>query len=299
MSYVKIEEAVGLGASPKVTQLHLDQATGIINAYVKRPEGLLYEVDGSGNPVCMAGLAAQSSFSLAAPVSPGAGVTAMLNGPVSLLQAGDSLVIDRGLTTAEVVAISSISGNTVKLQQVRNAHAAAAPLASGLVVSEQKTMPYDRSVIQLSRSPVVMLTSGAGRYGYIRRGDISRSPDSLFALTANFGGTPVWEPFLPGTAAIDPPTGQVFVPAGFLMNRYTEAKVSYIAGYSVAPDAIKQAACRIANNIAQGGFGVPMQSERLDGISYSRASSGKLSGGGMIDTVTEDLLRPYRLRVFA
>lgn len=299
MSYVTTTEAQDFGAAPDVTQSQLDQAGRMVDAYLKRPEGLIYEVDGTGNPVCMAGLSPSGSFMVGA-LSPGLNVAATLAGPVQLLQVGDVLIADRGTTTSEALVIVSLSGSNVTFRRVRYDHDGTQPLLSGLVLSEQKTTPNDRAIIRLSRTPVAVPLSGVGRYGYRHRGDIPQTdPNTLFALSVTFGGPPRWEVFDPINAAIDPRTGQVWVPAGLLMAYYAEVRLHYLAGWATAPDAIKSAVCRISNNISQYGYGVPMQAEHVDGISYTRANGGKLANGGMIDAATEELLQPYRVRPLA
>ncbi|MBM2884095.1 hypothetical protein JFK97_06795 [Chromobacterium phragmitis] len=297
--YVQLAEAAALGAAGDVTQAHLDAATMQANAWMKRPEGLIYEVDSTGNPVCMAGLAQRASFT-APPLTPGLNVQASLGGPVAMLQVGDVLVADRGAASAEALTVAAIQGQTVTFRRVRNAHDGTQTLQYGLVLTEERSTARDRALVRLSRTKIASVLSGVGRYGYQRRGDIPTvDPNTLFALAVTFGGPPVWELFDPSQAAINAESGQVWVPMGMLMANYSDVRLHYVAGFpGSVPNDVKTAVVKIANQLAFSSDGVTLKSENFGGMQYERFG-GRLEGGGVVDQATAELLQPYKVMVMA
>nr|WP_199065103.1 hypothetical protein [Chromobacterium sp. ASV5] len=297
--YVQLNEAAELGAAAGVTQAHLDAATMQANAWMKRPEGLIYEVDAAGNPVAMAALTPRATFTTT-PLTPGQNVQATLSGPVAMLQIGDVLVADRGTANAEALTVSSIQGQSVTFRRVRVTHDGAQPLLYGLVLTEQRSTSRDRALLRLSRTKIASLLSGVGRYGYPRRGDVPFvDSNTLFALAATFGGPPIWELFDPAQAAINAESGQVWVPLGMLMANYSDVRLHYVAGFPGAvPADVKVAVVKIANQLAFNTAGVSLKSENFGGMQYERFG-GRLEGGGVIDQATAELLQPYKVMVMA
>ncbi len=106
--------------------------------------------------------------------------------------------------------------------------------------------------------PLVEVISGQGRYGYPRRGAAWTQlfPATTIAqMSAFFGGPPEWEDIDVSLAAIDGPTGEVWIPAGIYMVHYSEVQLVYRAGYAVAPDAVQHACAILAQSLANQEIG--------------------------------------------
>jgi hypothetical protein len=166
----------------------------------------------------------------------------------------------------------------------------------GLVVTEEKPMPNQRSLVHLSQWPISRPLSGVGRYGYGRRSDqmLGYFDDvNLLSMFSSFGGPPAWELFEIQASSLNPITGQYWVPAGVLLSYFTDVKVRYVAGWqaSALPRPIKTATAMLVDAIAGAGMGPNVR----------RFNTGKIDIERFTDTVldndTRDLLRPYRAHV--
>lgn len=234
------------------------QASALLDAYLKRPEGLVWQPDAGGRPCAMQALEPDLTFTLADPITPGQNVAVNLNGPTDLLQTGDVLLLELGAekpAQAEAVVVNPITGTpgspAITFQSVAYAHAADATAEHGLVIVEKRQMPAGRPLTMASRTPLLRVISGVGRYAYGRRGDDSNYNMEQFNLLASlqrFGGPPVWELWQPQLSNCwDPSTGQIWAPAGIMLAYYSEIRVSYIAGFpaSAIPAPVKLATARL------------------------------------------------------
>jgi hypothetical protein len=258
--YLQLTEAAAFGLS-NVSEGQIQSASAIIDAYLKRPEGLIWSPDAQGLPCYMVALSPTFSFKLSGAIAAGAGVNVTLTGPTQMLQVGDVAVIDRKNTgKCEAVVCSSVVGPNgaiqITLQNVLNAHDDQATVELGLVIEEQKYMPKQRPITMLSRAPTVRVISGIGRYGYGRRGDAANYNMDQFNLVAalqKFGGPPAWELFQqPLSNNWDVNSGQLWIPAGIMLAYYSEVKVRYVAGFpgGAIPMAIKVACVQIIQSMA-------------------------------------------------
>lgn len=288
---------------PSATPAQIAQASTLIDAYLKRPEGLIWAPDASGVPCYMTALSPTYTFKLNGSIAPGANVVAALAGPVAQLQAGDVLVLDRATAgsdanVAEGVVVVATNGVQVTLQNVQFEHADASLAEYGLQIEEQKNMPPDRPLTFLSKGPLVQVLSGVGRYAYGRRGDDNNynlEQFNLLAAVSKYGGPPAWEIFNPLNTGYDANTGQLWIPAGVLLAYYTEVKLRYVAGFTYAtlPGAVKNACASIIQalgNLPQMGN---IKSYRAGDTAIEMAAASKL------DQDTMDELNAYRARLFA
>jgi hypothetical protein len=305
-SYLKGADLAGFGV-PNATPAQIQQASAQIDAYLARREGLVWAPDGNGNPCYMVGANADLTLQLQSAIEPGATVVVNVTGPTGMLQLGAPLIVDAatpGITEALVVV--AVIGQQVTFQNVQFAHAANATLQTGLTIVEQRTMPDDRPITMVSRTPVMQIISGAGRYGYMRRGqDAVGSIDTynLLAVMSKFGGPPAWEPWTPQANSCDPQTGTVWVPAGVLLAYYTEVRIHYVAGWTYAslPTEIKQACANIISNITAVS-GMPGTMQRLSAGDTTMQRFNNQPGvlnSLVIDDDTKALLAPYRARMYA
>lgn len=245
---------------PTATAAQVAQSSTQIDAYLRRPAGLIYIPDSTGQPCYMQVLQPELTFTAGANFGPGVEVTVPVTGPTAMLQVGDCVVIDRANPSiTEAVQVISAVGNVLTLgnsaANVPNglmfAHSAGCLLETGLVITERRYIPKMRSEVSLANVPVARIICGTGRYGYGRRGDAaSYNTDNfnLLAALTKFGGPPAWEIWPANTSAgIEASTGQLWVPAGIMLAYYSEVKVRYVTGYQYSnlPSEIKNACALI------------------------------------------------------
>ncbi|APR40507.1 hypothetical protein [Paraburkholderia sp. SOS3] len=213
----------------------------------------------------MAALSPELTFEAQSSFGPGNGITVDVSGPTAMLQVGDCVVLDRANEDlVEAVQITSINGQQLTLgttaanvpNGVMFEHAAGCTMETGLLITEKRYLPKNRSEISLAKVPVARIVGGTGRYGYGRRGDQASYNTDNFNLLASlmkFGGPPAWEIWPANTAAgIEAETGQVWVPAGIMLAYYSEIKARYVAGfqYSNLPSVVKMACAQIITSLA-------------------------------------------------
>jgi hypothetical protein len=306
-AYLQPADYAAFGAA-SATADQITQASTLIDAYLLRPQGLVYAVDGNGQPAYMAALAPDLTLKSVSAFGPGNGVQVQVTGPLSALQVGDCVVLDRqNSEITETVQVTGINGQVATLGSLASnlptgvafTHGADCTMETGMLISEARYVPRQRSEIVLGNTPVARIVGGTGRYAYGRRGDAGYSnmdDFNLLSAVTQFGGPPVWELWPANTpAGIDAPTGKVWVPAGVMLAYYSEVNVSYLAGYSYArlPDVVKMACGRIVTALAQDpGIG-NFRSVAAGDTKLERFASSN------IDADTKAMLQPFRARAFA
>lgn len=297
--YLQGDDLAAYGV-PSATDAQVRAASLLIDGYLQRPEGLLYGADAVGNPCYMAGLTPTAVFTCAAPIAQGANVVVTLGGPLALLEVGKVLILDRASSSlVEPVSIAAVDGNQVTLANVALAHGGNVLLEAGLVIVEEKYLPEGRPLTNVSRTPLLRLLGGQGRYGYGRRGrtnGIALEDFNLLATMSRFGGPPQWESFDVAHAGFDAATGKVWVPSGLLLAYFSEVRLQYVAGFSVAtlPGAVKQACA----NIIAAAANFPMLNGNIAHL-QSGDTQVKRFADSVLDADTKQLLGPYCARVFA
>ena len=294
--------AFGVSASATLDQIGL--ATALVNAYLRRPKGLVYTPDAHGFPAMMAGAAPEMTYTIKGGIAPGSMVVATL-APANITPdfVGEVLVIDASTAAGqnnvmEACQVVSVTGNNqVTLLNVQFTHTDGALAQTGLTLVEEKSLPNKRSVLQLSELPSVGLLSLQGRYAYGRRSDQVGGlyqEMNLLASVQTFGGPPQWITVSPQQASLSPRSGELWVPAGMLLAYYSDVRVRYIAGWtqSTLPDAIKAATAALVNAMVQNA-----------GVSISLAEAKTGSGGfkrftaSLFDSDIQRMLDPYRARL--
>lgn len=274
------------------------QASMVIDSYLDRNEGLVWAADSQGMPCDMAAVEPSLSLTLAASIAPGQNVVVPFAGPIGALQTGDVVVLDRAtLGSKEACVIAAVAGAQVTLASVINAHSSGATADLGLVIDEQKYMPSARPITFVSRTPVVRIVSGIGRYAYGRRGDATNymvEEFNLLASISHFGGPPAWERFDPLVTDFDASTGQMWIPAGLLMAYYSEVRIRYVAGYAQAnlPSQIKQACANIVASLQSSPLRGNMKSMKAGDSAIERF------GPSVMDAETKVMLDSFRSRAF-
>jgi len=305
-TYLQSTDYATFGA-PNATTAQVGQASTLIDVYLRRPEGLIYTPDASGQPAYMAGLSPELTFNSVGGFGPGNGISVPVTGPVQMLQVGDCVVLDRATPSLmEAVQITSINGNVLTLgttqaigsQGVQNAHAAGCTIETGLQITEKRYLPKARSEVMLAHTPVARIIGGTGRYGYGRRGDAGAYNVDDFNLLASlqkFGGPPAWEIWPANSAAgIDASTGQLWVPAGIMLAYYSEVKVRYVAGFQYAnlPAPVKMACAQLITSAAANS--------QLGNWKTYKAGDTAIEqfAATIISDDVKAMLQPWRVRAF-
>ena len=305
-SYLQAPDLATFGV-PNATQSEINYASALIDTYLKRKLGLIWEPDAAGNPCYMAGASPAAELALTSAIAAGQTVNATVSGPTMMLQVGDVLVADIANSAAtEALVIASVSGQNITFQNVNYAHASGAILSGGMLIVEQRTMPENRPITRVSELPVRNMMSGTGRYGYMRRSDDmvgTIDTYNLLAVMSRFGGPPAWETWTPQANSIDNDSGTVWIPAGVLLAYYTEVRMHYVAGwtYATLPFEIKQACASIIGNM-QALAGVPLSMQTVKAGDTQMTRFGAQPGALNIAYITDDvklLLHPYQARVMA
>lgn len=301
--YLKPDEYAMYGLPSSTTESQIIQASTLINGYLQRAEGLIWVPDAVGNPCYMEASVPMITLTATTGFSPGQNVNVTVTGGVQAVSLGSSqcglvAILDRNdPSKREAVIVQSInnSSNLVQLQNVQFAHDAGTLLEFGLVIFEELNMPAGRPITSVSKTPVVMVLAGQGRYGYTRRGTSSYLVDQfdLLAAITTFGGPPIWEIFNQNLVGVNP-NGELWAPAGILMAYYTQIRFSYIAGwrYENLPPNIKTACA----NLVLAARTMPMNGA----ISSYRAGDTAIQrfGATYFSDDIKDSLEPFMARQY-
>lgn len=136
----------------------------------------------------------------------------------------------------------------------------------------------------------------SGRYGYVRRDQSQTYPDlnaliNPQNLISLFGGPPPWIAVDLSNLDYDPKTGEIWIPAGLQLQRYSEILITYNSGYDprYMPRSIKQACANITKNLMLRGGVTGIQAQSLGRAAFNVT----MTPGGIIDPDTERLLRSF------
>jgi len=288
----------GLPTSTDLSQVY--QASLLIDAYLRRPEGLVWEPDYTGQMPCyMAGLSPTATYNSTAAISPGSSVVISVPSYItaSADMIGEVMILDRAASgLVEACVITEMAAGQITVASVANAHSASCTLEFGLTIFEEKSVSQKRSIARTSRPPVRLL-SGMGRYGYGRRTDQEMGmfvEVNLLAAIQAFGGPPMWVPFNISQASVSLTTREVWVPAGILLAYFSEVRLRYVSGYpqKSIPPIIKQAAAQLVENFQQNP-------ELVGQLKSIGAGSTKIErfAPSQLDLDTVSMLNTYRINM--
>ena len=137
----------------------------------------------------------------------------------------------------------------------------------------------------------------SGRYGYTRN-DMSMAYPDLWAfinplnLVTIFGGPAPWVAIDITQTDLDPKTGEMWIPAGLQLQRYSEILVNYNSGFHPLrmPWAVKFVCASIVKNaLAKGDATTAVLSMNL-----SRSGAGFTMGPMLLDPQLDAMLQPYK-----
>lgn len=283
---------------PLTGQAHVIRASLLVDHYLRRPEGCVWGPDANGQPAYMVAKAPSLVYTFAGTILPGDSVDVALSGYVgdndSLI--GEVVVIDRLVPAlTEVCTVQAQQKGQITLTNVQFPHTGSSnpiTLEFGMSVSEELSLPNQRSVARLSEWPIAKLLSGIGRYGYGRRTDQMLGyfyDANLLSTLSAFGGPPAWTPFFTPASSLNPDTGDLWVPAGTLLSYYTEVKMRYISGWQAnnLPSQIKIATASVVDALSAAPMGPQIR----------RFNAGKTNIERFADTILDpdikSMLRPY------
>lgn len=297
-SYLQSTDYATFGVPVSTSAGQVNQASAIMDGYMARPEGLLWTPDAKGNPCYMSAKTPLIVLTSSGSIAVGQNVNVTVTGGYAGIQPGMVAILDRANPSlTEACIVNSVTGNVVQLTNVQLSHAPGCLLEFGMVIFEERQMPSGRPITVVSRTPVMMVLAGQGRYGYPRRGNSGAyavNEYNLLAAVTKFGGPPIWEIFDQTKVGVDPNTGELWAPAGILLAYYTEIRFSYIAGYQYAslPSQIKQACANIINSMTNMPMNGSIKSQRAGDTGLERF------GATYFDEDTKSMLDPFRARLF-
>ena len=139
------------------------------------------------------------------------------------------------------------------------------------------------------------IISCSGRYSYPRQDQSYAYPDlsqmiNPLSLITLFGGPAPWVSIDNSACDYDPRTGEVWVPAGIQLQRYSEVDFTYTSGFNplALPGTIKQACTALVKNALARGGGTT----GLLNISVPRSASFSF-GKELIDPTVARMLTPF------
>jgi hypothetical protein len=297
-NYIQPEEYDKFGVG-SIADDQIDNACAIVDAYLSRPEGMLYSADPDGYPIFMTRKAPEGTFVLKTPVTPGNDVAVRISSG-SMLSIGSALVLDRvDPAKTETVYVKGITDlNNIILAKVVYSHDINAKAESGMTIENTLNVPKNRYFVTLPCHSIRRLVSAVGRVGYSRRGDSqgALSPQAYGIVTSvsQFGGAPLWQIINVGVSDIELDKNQVWTPMGVLMTPYSEVRMSYISGFPIEglPFAIKRATANIAKAVSES----PASS------SVSVFKAGEVQMERFLSTIIDDdmraMLAPYRAHIY-
>ncbi len=286
---------------PNATPAQINEASALVDAYLQRPEGMVWSPDANGAPAYMAGLGPSFTLTSTGSIAPGQNVVVAVGLGQGLTNdmIGEALILDRATPSkTEVCVVSAVGAGTITLASVGIAHTGAVVMEAGLVLLEERSLPANRSVTRVSRTPVARLISGVGRYAYGRRSQqISGNFNdiNMLASVQAFGGPPMWVPFDVTQASVSTGTGEVWVPAGLMLAYYSDVRLRYVAGYPYAglPSPIKQATASIVGTMQD----FPEVSGNMKRISAGKTTIERFSDT-VLDADTKNMLTPFQAKLF-
>jgi hypothetical protein len=140
------------------------------------------------------------------------------------------------------------------------------------------------------------LVAASGRYGYGRQ-DLSTAYPDLYAfinplnLVTMFGGPAPWVAIDITNTDYDSKFGEVWIPAGLQLQKYSEVIMQYNSGYdpNAMPNAIKYVCAAMVKNALAKGDGTTAM------LSFNMAQSGANAtfANSLIDPTLQSFLQPF------
>jgi hypothetical protein len=153
--------------------------------------------------------------------------------------------------------------------------------------TERMRVPVKAQTVRLSYGPLISLD--AVKAQYVRPGRENEGWCELelaSAFSAAFALPGQWVSVDPTTLDVSLPTGEFRFAWNVMGMRYGQAEVTYTAGLTAVPDAVKVACAQIVRN-AQATPGMNVKSSKMDTLQTQYFSDS------LLDSQVQALLRPY------
>jgi hypothetical protein len=281
---------------PDATAAQVAAATRQVNAYIGRPEGLLWSPDANGMPCYMTNLDPVRSYT--ATVAAGSNVIVTVPNAVFGPQTvGEVVVIDRANTQlTEACVVTAASGNSLRLATVQFAHTAA-KMEFGLTILEETHLRAGSPIIFTAKAPVAQILSGFSRpsFGKLPRQITDAVSASGGPLLATATTSTAWTQMDTSQWDINYSTGAVTVLPYLQRTALIDVRLRYVAGWLQAnlPSGIKQAVAGMVRTAIDFEFGGNIKTMKSGDATIERF------GASSIDRDAQAMLQPYRVLMLA
>jgi hypothetical protein len=153
--------------------------------------------------------------------------------------------------------------------------------------TERMRIPLRAQTVRLSYGPLVSVDAVQAQYARAGYGeDFFGDYAYQTGFAAAFALRGQWVSVDPTTLFVSLPTGEFRFPWNIMGMRYSEAEVTYTAGFTTVPTAVQVACAQIVRN-AQTTPGLNVKSSKMDTLQTQYFSDS------LIDSQVQALLRPY------
>jgi hypothetical protein len=153
--------------------------------------------------------------------------------------------------------------------------------------TERMRIPLKAQTVRLSYGPLVSVDAVRAQYARPGYGqDFFGDYVYETGFAAAFALPGQWVDVDPTTLFVSLPTGEFRFPWTIMGMRYSEAEVTYTAGFTTVPTAVQVACAQIVRN-AQTTPGLNVKSSKMDTLQTQYFSDS------LIDSQVQALLRPY------
>jgi hypothetical protein len=153
--------------------------------------------------------------------------------------------------------------------------------------TERMRVSTRAQTVRLSYGPLMSVDSIKAQYGRPGYGeDFFGDFAYQTGFAAAFGLPGQWVDVDPSTVYVSLPTGEFRFEWNIMGMRYSEAEVTYTAGFTTVPNAVQVACAQIVRN-AQATPGLNVKSSKMDTLQTQYFSDS------LIDSQVKALLRPY------
>ena len=203
---------------------------------------------------------------------------------------------NRNLVTVNAKPIVGVSAGMVASLQAAATGSYVIPGATGQI-NCYYTGVQSSTITTFDGASLSGLLGASGRYGYTRQ-DMSVGYPDLWSfvnplnLVTVFGGPAPWVVMDIGNTDYDWKTGELWIPAGLQLQRYSEVLLMYNSGYNpfAMPPAVKFACSSITKNaLAKGSATTALMKMNLGKSGLNYAMSPQL-----LDPTLDALLAPYK-----
>jgi hypothetical protein len=153
--------------------------------------------------------------------------------------------------------------------------------------TERMRIPLKAQTVRLSYTPLVSIDAVRAQYARPGYGeDFFGDYAYQTGFAAAFALPGQWVDVDATTLFVSLPTGEFRFPWNIMGMRYSEAEVTYTAGFTTVPPAVQVACAQIVRN-AQTTPGMNVKSSKMDTLQTQYFSDS------LIDSQVQALLRPY------